>query len=202
MTITIGRAIRMALFIIGRWTIHLVGEGPMVFCCSGHRRRPVRSGFTDTLAALGVVTAVGSAMAVGRGISGVGAKVGAEGRAAQLHIHIHMRAKVGAEGRAAQRHIHMKRLAVFTRRSFTPAQLHMKRPCVKRPCRRRGRRTSHSLLTASSVSSSIRLEGQPSRLAWQRARPAMIAATTRAATTRAATTRSPLALGRRPPLRL
>ena len=183
MTITIGRrAIRMALFIIGRWTIHLVGEGPIVWRhrCSGHRRRPVRSGFTDTLAALGVVTAVGSAMAVGRGISGVGAKV-------------------GAEGRAAQRHIHMKRLAVFTRRSFTPAQLHIH---MKRPCRRRGRRTSHSLFTASSVSSSIRLEGQPSRLAWQRARPAMIAATTRAATTRAATTRSPLALGRRPPLRL
>ena len=200
MTITIGRrAIRMALFIIGRWTIPLVSEVPMLWRhrCSGHRRRPVRSGFTDTLAALGVVTALGSAMAVGRGISGVGAKVGAEGRAAQLHIHIHMRAKMGAEGRAAQRHIHMKRLAVFTRRSFTPAQLHM-----KRPCRRRGRRTSHSLFTASSVSSSIRLEGQPSRLAWQRARPAMIAATTRAATTRAATTRSPLALGRRPPLRL
>ena len=181
MTITIGRrAIRMALFIIGRWTIPLVSEGPMVFCCSGHRRRPVRSGFTDTLAALGVVTAVGSAMTVGRGISGVGAKVGAEGRAAQLHT-------AASHGLFTQP-LHM--------------QLHMKRPCVKRPCRRRGRRTSHSLFTASSVSSSIRLEGQPSRLAWQRARPAMIAATTRAATTRAATTRSPLALGRRPPLRL
>lgn len=178
MTITIGRrAIRMALFIIGRWTIPLVSEGPMLWRhrCSGHRRRPVRSGFTDTLAALGVVTAVGSAMAVGRGISGVGAKVGAEGRAAQLHT-------AASHGLFTQP-LHM--------------QLHM-----KRPCRRRGRRTSHSLFTASSVSSSIRLEGQPSRLAWQRARPAMIAATTRAATTRAATTRSPLALGRRPPLRL
>jgi hypothetical protein len=148
MTITIGRTIRMALFIIGQRTIRLVDEGPIVRChrCSGHRRRSVRSGFTDTLAALGVITAVGGAMALGRGMLDLGAKVGAEGRAAQLHT----------------------------------AQLHTQ------------------LYSASSASSSIRSEGKLSRLAWQRARPAMIA-TTRAA---AATTRSPLALGQRPPRRL